>query len=88
MSCVDQIPAWIANYEGLQEIPLELSADIDALLEERSERPDSPDILETREFLADRYNALQDEIDRWKAASASGSKVLLAKEGEKACATQ
>ncbi|KKL80855.1 hypothetical protein LCGC14_2000620 [marine sediment metagenome] len=72
----NQIPIWIANYEDLQEMPLELSADIDQLLETQTM---SPDIKEIREFLADRYNVMQDEIDRLKMASANGSKVLLVK---------
>ena len=76
---IDQIPVWIADYENFQEMPLELSADIDRLLETH---PMSSDIAEIRSFLADRYNMLQDEIDGWKAASASGSKALLVKEGE------
>ena len=75
---IDQIPVWIANYENFQEMPLELSADIDRLLETH---PMSSDIAETRKFLADRYNTMQDEIDRLKAASAGGSRVLLVREG-------
>ena len=84
MSCVDQIPKWIADYESFQEMPLELSADIDRLVETKGL---NTDIEEIRGFLADRYNMMQDEIDRLKAASASGSKVLLVKEGEKPCAS-
>ncbi len=76
---IDQIPVWIADYENFQEMPLELCADIDRLLETY---PMSSDIAETRTFLADRYNAFQDEIDRLKAASAGGSRVLLVREGE------
>lgn len=82
MSCIDQIPIWIANYEGFQEMPLELSAEIDRLVETKGM---NTHIEETREFLADRYNTLQDEIDRLRVASASGSKVLLVKEGEEPC---
>ncbi len=70
----DLIPEFIATYESFQQMPLELSADIDLFLEKR---PNSSNILENREFLADRYNALQDEIDKWKVAAASGSKVWL-----------
>ncbi len=78
---IDQIPVWIANYEGFQEMPLEMSAEIDLILEERPNSPNMKDILETREFLANRYNVMQDEIDQLRAASASGSIVLLVKEG-------
>ncbi|KKM80554.1 hypothetical protein LCGC14_1338610 [marine sediment metagenome] len=77
----DLLPEWIENYEGFQEMPLELSADIDRLLETHEM---IPDIEEIRGFLADRYNTLQDEIDRWKAVAASGSKVLLMNEDERA----
>ena len=84
MSCVDQIPKWIADYENFQEMPLYLSADIDRLIETKGM---NTHIEEIRSVLADRYNMLQDEIDEWKAASASGSKVLLVKEGEKLCAS-
>ena len=69
----DMIPEYIATYEGFQQMPLELSADIDLLLETKDM---TPDIAETREFLADHYNTLQDEIDKWKAVAATGSKVL------------
>ncbi len=86
MSCIDQIPVWIETYESFQEMPLELSADIDQMLETNSISM-SPDVEEIRSFLADRYNMLQDEIDGWKAASASGSKALLVKKGEKPCAS-
>ncbi len=72
----DVIPEYIETYEGFQQMPLELSADIDQLLEERPDSPNMKDILETREFLANRYNTLQDEIDKWKAVAASGSKIL------------
>ena len=72
----DLIPEWIATYEDFQQMPLELSADIDLILEERPDSPNMKNILETREFLADRYNTLQDEIDKWKAVAATGSKVL------------
>ena len=84
----DQNPVWIANYEGFQEMPLELSADMDLFLEERPDLAESKDILETRKFLCDRYEALQDEIDGLKAASRSGSKALLVKEGEEPCVIQ
>ncbi len=80
----DLIPEWIANFEGFQEMPLELSADIDRLLEEQPNNPNMKDILETREFLADRYNIMQDEVDKWKTAAASGSKVWLMSKEEQA----
>ena len=70
----DLIPEWIETYEGFQQMPLELSATIDLLLETKDM---TPDIAETREFLADRYNTLQDEIDKWKAVAATGSKILV-----------
>ncbi len=85
MSCVDQIPVWIETYESFQEMPLELSADIDQMLETNSISM-SPDVEEIRSFLSDRYDMLQNEIDGWKAASASGSKALLVTEGGTACA--
>lgn len=69
----DLIPEWIETYEDFQQMPLELSAEIDLMLETKDM---TPDIAETQEFLADRYNALQDEIYKWKAAAASGSKIL------------
>ncbi len=78
---IDQIPVWIADYENFQEMPLELSADIDRMLETNSISM-SPDVEEIRSFLSDRYSMLQDEIDKWKAASTSGSKILLVKKEE------
>jgi len=80
----DLIPKWITDFKGFQEMPLELSADIDRLLEEQPNNPNMKDILETREFLADRYNIMQDEVDKWKAAAASGSKVWLMSKEERA----
>lgn len=77
----DQIPQYITDYENFQEMPLELSADIDRLVETKGL---NTHIEEVREFLADRYDMLQAEIDKWKAASASGSKVLLMSEEEQA----
>ncbi len=79
----DLIPEWIADYEGFQEMPLELSAKIDWLLEERLNNPNMNDVLEVREFLADRYNIMQEEVDKWKAAAASGSQVLLMSKEER-----
>jgi len=79
----DLIPEWIAGYEDFQEMPLELSAEIDLFLEGRPNSSNMKDILETREFLADRYNIMQEEVDKWKAAAASGSQVLLMSKEER-----
>ena len=80
----DLIPEWIKNYESFQEMPLELSAKIDRLLEEQPNNPNMKDILEIREFLADRYNIMQEEVDKWKVAAASRSQVLLMSKEERA----
>lgn len=69
---------WLANYEQLQEMPLELSAEIDALLETV---PTNKDIEETREFLADRYNILQELIEKMRGAILSGSAVVQVEHG-------
>ncbi len=76
-------PKWIADYESFQEISLELSAEIDEMLENRVITM-SEDLVEIREFLADRYNIVQDEIDKWKTALVSGSKVWLMNDDERA----
>lgn len=74
---------WLADYERFQEGPLELSAEIDAILEKK---PTNKDIEETREFLAERYNTLQKYIDELRLSIKSGAKVILvdpdAQEGE------
>ena len=79
----DLLPEWIADYERFQETSPEMSAEIDLMLEERPNSPNMKDILEIREFLADRYNMMQDEIDRLQAMSASGSQVLLMSKEER-----
>ena len=61
----DRIAEIIITYEHFQEMPLELSANIDAFLEEH---PGVEDAEDTRKFLADRFNALQDEIEAWRDA--------------------
>ena len=53
----------IADYEHFQEMPLELSADIDKFLEER---PGHKEAEDAQRFLAERFNVLQDEIERWR----------------------
>ena len=75
------LPEWIETFEAFQETPLQVSAEIDELLEISDV---TLAIEETREFLTDRYNALQDMIDEMKAAMASGSQVLLMNEDERA----
>ncbi len=77
----DLLPEWIKSYEDFQRMPLETSAEIDELLETFGM---PPDIEETRKFLADRYNTLQDRIDEMKTAVASGSQVLMMNEDEQA----
>ncbi len=77
----DLIPEWIADYEGFQEMSLELSADIDRLVETKGL---SMDIAKIREFLAIRYDMLQGRIDLMKAAQRSGSQVLLMSSEERA----
>ena len=77
----DLIPEYIETYEGFQQMPLEMIAEIDKTIEERPNHPMMEDILDTRMFLEVRYAALQHEIDRWKAAAASGSKVLMVNDG-------
>ena len=79
----DLIPEWIDDYEGFQEMPLEMSAEIDWLLE-TNRITMSVDLVDIRGFLAERYKLMQDEIDKWKAASASGSQVLLMSKEERA----
>ena len=77
----DLLPEWIEDYENFQLMPLELSADIDRLVETKGL---NTHIEEIREFLADRFNMLQDRIDSMKAAQRSGSKVWLMSEEEQA----
>ena len=55
-------------------MPLELSAEIDAILEKRTT---NKDIEETREFLVERYNSLQDHIDKLREAIANGAMTIL-----------
>jgi hypothetical protein len=71
------MPEWIADCEHLQEMPLELSAHIDAFLEAQ---PSNKDVEDIRDFLADRHAALQAHIDKLRSASLSGSKVILTEE--------
>ncbi len=66
---------WVADYERFQEGIFELSAEIDAILEKRET---NKDIEETREFLADRYNNLQNHIDKLCELITSGMNVKLA----------
>ncbi|KKL69868.1 hypothetical protein LCGC14_2110660 [marine sediment metagenome] len=77
----DLLPEWIEDYENFQQMPLELSADIDLLVETKGL---SKDIEEIREFVADRYDMLQNRIDEMKDAQRSGSKVWLMNEDERA----
>ena len=83
MSCVDQIPEWIKNYRHFQEMPLRTLANVARVVAEHGM---TRDLHETAMFLAARYWVLQRQIDELRAASASGSKVLLVREGETACA--
>ncbi len=77
----DLLPEWIEDYENFQQMPLELSADIDLLVETKGL---NKDIEEIREFVADRYDMLQNRIDEMKDAQRSGSKVWLMNEDERA----
>lgn len=77
----DLIPEWIANYEDIQEMPLELINEIEDLLERD---PDNVDALDVKKFLEERYATMQREIDRLNEASGSGSKVLLMNDYERA----
>ncbi len=77
----DLLPEWIKSYEDFQRMSLELSAVIDQLIENRGL---NTHIEETRDFLSDRYDALQFKINEMKAAMANGSKVLLMSEEERA----
>ncbi len=77
----DLLPEWIKYYEAFQEMPLELSADIDRLLRFS---PMTKDIAEVREYLADRFNTMQDHIEEMMAAIESGSKVWLMNDDERA----
>jgi len=81
----DLLPEYIKTYVSFQEMPLVMSAEIDLFLLENEDMTSDTEetIEETRSFLADRYNTLQDEIDKWKAAQVSGSKVLLMSDEER-----
>lgn len=77
----DLIPEWIQNYKDFQQMPLKLICEVEDLLERNS---DNEDALDIKKFLEDRYDTLQDEIEKWEAAAASGSKVLLMNDDEQA----
>ncbi len=83
MSCVDQIPIWIARYVSLQEVPRELMVSIARRLVTHNM---TPEIHESVMFISARYWALQNKIDELRTQSANGSKVLLVAEGDTACA--
>ncbi len=75
----DLIPEWIADLERFQEMPLEMSAELDLFLERYTIGVDIKDI---RGFIADRHAVLQGKIDELRAANLSGLRVLLAEEGD------
>ncbi len=77
----DLLPEWVEDYENFRLMPLELSADIDRLVETKGL---NTHIEEVREFLATRFNMLHDRIDSMKTAQRSGSKVWLMSEEEQA----
>jgi hypothetical protein len=66
---------WIADLKHFQEMPFEVSADIDLFLEEHSGKF-CKEVLEMQEFLADRHEALETKICELRVAVESGSMVV------------